>query len=148
MKIFMCNKCNSKDIFIKETATRTGLYCADCGSWLKWLGKEEKRLAERQIELQKSKSLFTGDEVLFLGFDIHHVTKTFIERNKERITQGMTENELKAYDLGVVNTLAILDMSINSDVQNVDYIIHIPFKTFDEEYIYKELYEMKKDDVI
>lgn len=25
----------------KKGSTQTGLYCADCGKWLKWLGKQE-----------------------------------------------------------------------------------------------------------
>lgn len=49
MKIFEC-KCGSKEIFIKENGNNKGLYCADCGKWLKWLGKDDLRLAQRQIE--------------------------------------------------------------------------------------------------
>jgi len=32
---------------------QTGLYCSDCGKWIKWLSKEEIRLYERQLELSK-----------------------------------------------------------------------------------------------
>lgn len=49
MKIFEC-KCGSKDIFIKDSGNNKGLYCADCGKWMQWLGKDDLRLAERQIE--------------------------------------------------------------------------------------------------
>lgn len=54
MKIFEC-KCGSKDIFIEENGSQKGLYCADCGKWIKWLGKEDLRLAIRQIEQSKEK---------------------------------------------------------------------------------------------
>lgn len=50
MKVFEC-ACGSKDIFIKEKGNNKGLYCADCGKWLQWLGKEDYLLAQRQIEL-------------------------------------------------------------------------------------------------
>lgn len=49
MKIFEC-KCGSKEIFIKDSGNNKGLYCADCGKWMQWLGKDDLRLAERQIE--------------------------------------------------------------------------------------------------
>lgn len=49
MKIFEC-KCGSKDIFIKDSGNNKGLYCADCGKWMQWLGKDDLKLAERQIE--------------------------------------------------------------------------------------------------
>jgi len=50
MQTFTCKKCNSTDLFIKESGTQTGLYCGNCGVWQKWLGKEEKRLIEGFIE--------------------------------------------------------------------------------------------------
>ena len=54
MQNFACTKCGSIDVYIKENGTQTGLYCEDCGKWIKWLSKEEKRLAERWIENNKS----------------------------------------------------------------------------------------------
>lgn len=53
MKQFECTKCGSKEIFIEEKGSQKGLYCADCGKWIKWLSKDDYRLAQRQIELQK-----------------------------------------------------------------------------------------------
>ena len=53
MQNFACPKCGSIDVYIKENGTQTGLYCGDCGKWIKWLGKEEKRLVERWIESNK-----------------------------------------------------------------------------------------------
>lgn len=59
MKIFKCPHCNSQEIFTEENTnqaksySRTGLYCADCGKWIKWLTKDEIRLAKRQEEYMK-----------------------------------------------------------------------------------------------
>ena len=53
MKIFECPTCGSKDVFVEKSGNQTGLYCGDCGKWIKWLTKEEFRLAERQIELMR-----------------------------------------------------------------------------------------------
>ena len=51
LKIFECSKCKSRDIFIKKSGNNTGLYCGDCGAWIKWLNKNEARLAQKQIEM-------------------------------------------------------------------------------------------------
>ena len=51
LKIFECPKCKSRDIFTKKSGNNTGLYCGDCGAWIKWLNKNEVRIAQRQIEM-------------------------------------------------------------------------------------------------
>lgn len=50
MKKFCCEKCGSKEVYIKKVNSSTGLYCSDCGKWIKWLPKNEIDLAERYIE--------------------------------------------------------------------------------------------------
>ena len=37
-------------MFMKKSGNNTGLYCGDCGAWIKWLNKNEIRLVQRQIE--------------------------------------------------------------------------------------------------
>lgn len=45
MSDFICKKCGSTEYEIKDKPNGTGiahgLYCAKCGFWHKWLGKEE-----------------------------------------------------------------------------------------------------------
>lgn len=36
-----CNGCGSMAIFLRKKGQATGLYCADCGKWHKWVGKKE-----------------------------------------------------------------------------------------------------------
>ena len=48
MKGFECLKCGSKNTFIKPNGNSIGLYCGDCGKWIKWLSKEEVRIYEEQ----------------------------------------------------------------------------------------------------
>lgn len=50
MKIFECAKCKSRDVFINKSRNNTGLYCGDCGAWIKWLNKDELRIANIQIK--------------------------------------------------------------------------------------------------
>lgn len=46
MKEYKCPKCNSKNLFVKKVGNNTGLYCGDCGAWIKWVGKNELRIFE------------------------------------------------------------------------------------------------------
>ena len=46
MKEYKCPKCNSKNLFVKKVGNNTGLYCGDCGAWIKWVGKNKLRAFE------------------------------------------------------------------------------------------------------
>lgn len=50
MKEFECSKCGSNDVYIEDKGSQVALRCVDCGRWIKWLGKDERRLVERYIE--------------------------------------------------------------------------------------------------
>lgn len=41
-----CKKCGSISLHTEVKGNNTGLYCDDCGAWLKWLGKDELRAFE------------------------------------------------------------------------------------------------------
>jgi hypothetical protein len=53
MKKYACNKCESTDVFLKPNGNQTGLYCGDCGAWIKWVGKSEVQLVQKFIEENK-----------------------------------------------------------------------------------------------
>lgn len=38
-----CKKCGSVALHTEVKGSNTGLYCDDCGAWVKWLGKDELR---------------------------------------------------------------------------------------------------------
>ena len=42
-----CKKCGS--ISLHAEVNNTGLYCDDCGVWIKWLGKDELRAFEHSM---------------------------------------------------------------------------------------------------
>lgn len=55
MKAYICTKCGSQDLFLEEKQSKngglmTGLYCGDCGNFIKWVNKKEKRLVQRYLE--------------------------------------------------------------------------------------------------
>ena len=41
-----CKKCGSVSLHTEVKGNNTGLYCDDCGAWVKWLGKDELRAFE------------------------------------------------------------------------------------------------------
>lgn len=38
-----CRKCGSVSLHTEVKGNNTGLYCDDCGAWVKWLSKDELR---------------------------------------------------------------------------------------------------------
>ena len=58
MKDFVCKKCKNTTYIIQEKSNgkglATGLYCAKCGTWQKWLNKQEKILySNHSAEIDK-----------------------------------------------------------------------------------------------
>ena len=51
MKEYVC-KCGSKRIFTRDNGTQTGIYCKECGKWIKWVSKKEIPFVEEYIEEQ------------------------------------------------------------------------------------------------
>lgn len=45
-----CKKCGSVSLHTKVKGNNIGLYCDDCGAWIKWLGKDELRAFEHANE--------------------------------------------------------------------------------------------------
>ena len=44
-----CKKCGSIALHTEVKGNNTGLYCDDCGAWVKWLGKDELRAFEHSM---------------------------------------------------------------------------------------------------
>lgn len=44
-----CKKCGSFTLHTEVKGNNTGLYCDNCGAWIKWLGKDELRAFEHSI---------------------------------------------------------------------------------------------------
>ena len=61
------------------------------------------------------------NEVYFLGIDIVEEVKSMVDVITSTCTNGMTENELKAYELGIKNMLSVLETTIyDSDLPVVN----------------------------
>lgn len=44
-----CKKCGSTKVFTDTKGSQTGIYCSDCGKWIKWATKDEIRLIEHNL---------------------------------------------------------------------------------------------------
>lgn len=57
-----CKKCGSISLHTETKGNNKGLYCDDCGAWIKWLGKNELRAFEyaKQTEKQIEKKIYTN----------------------------------------------------------------------------------------
>lgn len=51
-----CRKCGSTSLHTEVKGNNTGLYCDDCGVWVKWLGKDELRAFEHSQKSQLPKT--------------------------------------------------------------------------------------------
>jgi transcription initiation factor TFIIIB Brf1 subunit/transcription initiation factor TFIIB len=59
-----CKKCGSIDLHTETKGSNVGLYCSDCGAWIKWLGKDELRAFENSQKEEHQKVVDTMvDEV-------------------------------------------------------------------------------------
>lgn len=45
-----CKKCGSENLTPRPSGVQTGVYCDDCGAWVKWLKKSEIEALTTTIE--------------------------------------------------------------------------------------------------
>lgn len=81
MKIYKCEKCGSTDIFIECNENHRGLYCGDCGKWIKWLNKDEERLASRQIIESKNEEKIRAEAMTEFAEWLEENGYKYIEHN-------------------------------------------------------------------
>lgn len=48
-----CKKCGSVSLHTEVKGSNTGLYCDNCGAWVKWLGNDELRAFEHSQKENK-----------------------------------------------------------------------------------------------
>ena len=82
-----CKKCGSVSLHTEEKGNNTGLYCDDCGSWQKWLNKDELRTflySMREATQEEDKTVLEHIKTISkpTGCDFYD-DKTVIERLTE-----------------------------------------------------------------
>ena len=77
------------------------------------------------------------NELYFVGMDIVEETKTLVDFTTSICTDGMTENELKAYNLGVSNVMSALKETLSS--ADNKFIVNIDDIEIQEEFDIQDL---------
>ena len=72
------------------------------------------------------------NELYFVGMDIIEETKTLVDFTTSICTDGMTESELKAYKMGVANTLSALEATL--DAERGVFVVNINGMEMQEEF--------------
>lgn len=103
MKEFKCTKCNSSDVFISKSGNNVGLYCDDCGAWLKWLGKDELRAFEHSMREATSEERESVDKYI---------------KNISKPT-GLKFNEDKTIIDRLQNFIDCIDKEIDYEMNNI-----------------------------
>lgn len=65
-----CKKCGSNSLYTETKGNNTGLYCSDCGAWIKWVGKDELRAFEHNKEIKSSNVQTMNDGIYMELFAI------------------------------------------------------------------------------
>ena len=78
------------------------------------------------------------NELYFVGMDILEETKTLVDFTTITCTDGMTDSELKAYQLGIKNTISALKTVLTDDEMMV---INIPGLDIQTEFSIDEVEE-------
>jgi len=74
-----CKKCGSVSLHTENKGNNTGLYCDDCGAWVKWLGKDELRAFEHSKKVPNESSLaqrlrtFIGVQEMIINRELEQV---------------------------------------------------------------------------
>lgn len=89
-----CKKCGSLDLHTEVKGSNTGLYCSDCGTWIKWLGKEELRAFEYSNKIHG----FTKEEAEVLKSSIVKELSSFIEYLNNQIDNELCREALSIED--------------------------------------------------
>lgn len=101
---YSCNKCGSANLYTEAKGNNIGLYCNDCGAWIKWLNKNEVRVFEhskdnKTNEVNKNESMNDKDGVymeLFVVKDnVRHNVKVI---NLRDISITLTNSLMKGID--------------------------------------------------
>lgn len=59
--------------------------------------------------------------LFFLGINAEKLVNNVLNQSKDKITKGMSENELKAFDFGIKTVISLFD-DLNRD-KDVDFVV-------------------------
>lgn len=114
---YECKKCGAvNDIELVKKGAQTGLYCKLCGTWIKWIGKDEMMFAEQIIRSNNSNEVPKNEKN----------QKTTAKERFETELAEVTDRKNKLYDF--VGTSKYAKLSAKSkDLLSKQYNIMIEY---------------------
>lgn len=106
-----CKKCGSISLHTKNKGNHTGLYCNDCGAWIKWLGQDELRAFEYSTQSSQSNqkaSLNNLEQILRDYFNVPNNTYAY---NLTRVKTGFSVGTITIDDFKEFDEETIIDLA-------------------------------------
>lgn len=109
-----CKKCGSISLHTEEKGNNVGLYCDDCGAWIKWLSKDELRAFNhaKEMETKIENNIVVNDTTDFRNAVIA-ITKYMAFFGKEVCTfrEPINVDGYKGVKLQVIPTVCYQDVT-------------------------------------
>lgn len=97
-----CKKCGSISLHTEVKGNNTGLYCDDCGAWIKWLGKDELRAFEHTNKSRGLRAIAKVYDDAFVDYRISERLNRFIDGIDEAI-DNVYDNPTAEHDKLIYN---------------------------------------------
>lgn len=95
-------KCGSISLHTEVKGNNTGLYCDDCGAWIKWLGKNELRAFEHANKLRGLRATAKVYDDAFVNNEVNERLSRFIDGIDEAI-DSVYDNPTAEHDKLIYN---------------------------------------------
>ena len=96
-----CKKCGSISLHTETKGNNVGLYCDDCGAWIKWLGKDELRAFEHSREEKQTMNDGVYVELFAVKDGIRYNAKII---DMKEVSTILTNSLMDSIDKLLVNT--------------------------------------------
>lgn len=97
-----CKKCGSISLHTEVKGNNTGLYCDDCGAWIKWIGKDELRAFEHANKLRGLRATAKVYDDAFVNNEVNERLSRFIDGIDEAI-DSVYDNPTAEHDKLIYN---------------------------------------------
>ena len=114
-----CKKCGSISLHTEIKGNNTGLYCDDCGAWIKWLGKDELRAFEHANESRGLRATVKCYDDAFVNSEVNERLSRFIDGIDEAI-DSVYDNPTAEHDKLIYNNAYAFALEkCKAGVQNI-----------------------------
>ena len=96
-----CKKCGSISLHTEQHGNNVGLYCDDCGAWIKWLGKDELRAFEHAKELSTSVEIINNNTTKYNTYYSLNIDKINTIDDCKKVIKFLSDLTVKPLPDGV-----------------------------------------------